>query len=314
MSDRHYIYDVAFSFLAQDEQIASEINTLIKGRLRTFLYSERQAELAGADGEKTFNQVFGSDARIVVVLYREGWGETPWTRIEERAIRNRAFTEGYDFALFIPLDSKPTTPDWFPKTQLWYGLERWGLESAAPVIEAAAQKRGGTIHETTAVEESAILAQEIEQHRKENQFLDSVDGVRTADEEIKRLFEYTTVVSEQATNELIKIRVASNDDELVASARGMSLAFVWVSRFSNTLTDSNLLVKISKGIERLRGQYYLGERPTTLREWEYDFGLDSQGKLGWRDSHDHNTFYGSEQLAEYFLKQLMARIGEQIKR
>src|ERR1039458_4546278 len=92
-----YEYDVAFSFLAQDELLATNLNDLLQDRLNTFLYSKRQGELAGTDGEQTFNSVFGEKARVVVVLYRAGWGETPWTRIEETAIRNRAFEHGYDF-------------------------------------------------------------------------------------------------------------------------------------------------------------------------------------------------------------------------
>ena len=76
---------------------------LIKVRATTFIYSDRQTEIAGKDGEKEFNEVFGSQARLVVVLFREKWGQTSWTQIEETAIRNRAFNETYDFALFIPL-------------------------------------------------------------------------------------------------------------------------------------------------------------------------------------------------------------------
>ena len=83
-------YDVAFSFLAMDEQLAVQINDLLSDRFATFLYSERQREVAGTDGAETFTRVFQDEARVVVVLYRSGWGESPWTRIEATAIRNRA--------------------------------------------------------------------------------------------------------------------------------------------------------------------------------------------------------------------------------
>jgi hypothetical protein len=96
-------YDVAFSFLKEDEALATELNDLIQDRLLTFLYSRRQEDVAGTDGEKIFNSVSGAEARIVVVLYRDGWGQTPWTRIEETAIRNRAYDEGYDFLVVVPL-------------------------------------------------------------------------------------------------------------------------------------------------------------------------------------------------------------------
>src|SRR5688572_23398106 len=102
--------------------------------------TERQRMLAGRDGEVAFNEVFGRDARIVVVLYRQGWGERGFTHVEATAIRNRAFERGYDFTTFIPLDTPPTVPAWLPKTRIWVGLHRWGLDNAAAVIEARIQE------------------------------------------------------------------------------------------------------------------------------------------------------------------------------
>ena len=99
MNENNFKYDVAFSFLAEDEELTIQINSLIQDRIVTFIYSRKQGKIAGTDGERTFNRVFGSEARIVFVLYRENWGKTPWTRIEETAIRNRAYDEGYDFVL-----------------------------------------------------------------------------------------------------------------------------------------------------------------------------------------------------------------------
>ena len=65
--------------------------------MKAFIYSEQQKVLAGRDGEQLFNAVFGEKARVVVILFRKEWGQTPFTRIEETAIKNRAFDYGYDF-------------------------------------------------------------------------------------------------------------------------------------------------------------------------------------------------------------------------
>ena len=89
-----YKCDVALSFLAEDEPLALRLNDLLKDRLSTFLYSERQLEIAGTDGEITMNTVYSKAALLVVVLYWDGWGESPWTRIESAAIRNPAYEEG----------------------------------------------------------------------------------------------------------------------------------------------------------------------------------------------------------------------------
>jgi hypothetical protein len=83
-------YDVAFSFNALDEGVATQLNDLLSPRLKTFIYSERQREIAGTDGQESFSKVYGKTSRLVVVLFRPEWGETPWTRIERDAIKNRS--------------------------------------------------------------------------------------------------------------------------------------------------------------------------------------------------------------------------------
>jgi hypothetical protein len=92
-----FTYDVAFSFLTEDEPTAVRLNDILKTRLNTFLYTERQKELAGTDGEITFKRVFEHDARTAVVLYRSGWGERRWTSVEQRGIRERAFNHNYGY-------------------------------------------------------------------------------------------------------------------------------------------------------------------------------------------------------------------------
>lgn len=176
MTNSDFKYDVAFSFLAEDEGLATEINDILEGRLSTFIYARRQGEIAGTNGEITFNRVFGSEARIVFVLYRKGWGETPWTRIEETAIRNRAFEEGYDFVMFAPLEKSPAVPQWLPKTQIWIGLDRWGVKGAAIAIESRVQEAGGSPREEILEVRAARLSREITKEKERKAFLNSEKG------------------------------------------------------------------------------------------------------------------------------------------
>src|ERR1039457_1349421 len=98
-----YKYDVAFSFLNQDEGLARQLSSLFTGRLSTFVNSEQQRELGGKDGVEFFSRVFKSEARIVVVLYRPGWGATQWTRVGSTAIEERFLKQGHDFLLILPV-------------------------------------------------------------------------------------------------------------------------------------------------------------------------------------------------------------------
>ena len=186
MSD-DFEYDVAFSFLAQDEGIATQLNDALAGRVKAFLYSKRQEQLAGTDGEKSFNAVFGEKSRFVAILYRDHWGSTPWTRIEETAIRNRAHEEGYDFCLLVPLEKQATAPKWFPKIRIWIGLERYGVEGAAAVIEARIQELGGNPHQETLEERAARQVRAVEFKAERDAALNSYAGVAAFRREIESL-------------------------------------------------------------------------------------------------------------------------------
>lgn len=192
IEDTKYKYAVAFSFLAEDEALASRLDDLLRDRVRTFLYSREQERLAGADGEKAFGTVFGAEARVVVVLYRERWGTTPFTRIEATAIRNRAYHEGYDFTVWIPLDKPPAVPTYVPKTRLWVGLERWGVEAAAGAIEARVQDAGGEVHEETVEEYAVRLNRQVERTRERGSRLISREARQVAVDEVTALSRYLT--------------------------------------------------------------------------------------------------------------------------
>jgi hypothetical protein len=73
MRSKEFLYDIAISFLAKDEPLAAQLADQFEGRQRVFVYSKKQEALAGTDGEQTFNDVYGKQARLVVVLYRLGW-------------------------------------------------------------------------------------------------------------------------------------------------------------------------------------------------------------------------------------------------
>ena len=72
-----YKYAVAISFLSQDEPLALELYGRLSQQLAVFVYSKKQEDLAGTNGIDSFRVAFGSQARLIVVLYRDGWGETP---------------------------------------------------------------------------------------------------------------------------------------------------------------------------------------------------------------------------------------------
>ena len=154
---KHLSMTLLFRFCRKTKKTAQQIDDLLQDRYRTFLYSERQKELAGTDGEETFKRVFSKEARIVAVLYRTEWGTTPWTRIEQTAIRDRAHDEGYDFCTFIAMTEPIERPNWLPKNRLLYGLKGFGVQGAAAALEARIQEQGGVFSEETVAQRGERL-------------------------------------------------------------------------------------------------------------------------------------------------------------
>src|SRR5664280_1260111 len=115
MSDEQK-YDVAISFLAKDEATARALaDKLEASGFSFFFFPRNQEELAGTNGMATMRDPF-FESRVNVVLFREPWGQTPWTRIEETAITERCLEKGWDSLVFVQLDSTHTVPKWLPRT------------------------------------------------------------------------------------------------------------------------------------------------------------------------------------------------------
>jgi hypothetical protein len=114
MREDRFKYDVAFSFLKKDEELACGMNDLLRNRVKTFFSFRKEQVIAGSDDKEIYNEVLGFQTRIVVLLYREGWGQTPETQMEESVVRDRAHEEGYDFILAIPLETPSSIPKCCP--------------------------------------------------------------------------------------------------------------------------------------------------------------------------------------------------------
>lgn len=314
-----YRYDVAFSFLAQDESLATQINDLLQDRFKTFLYSKKQGEIAGTDGEKTFNLVFGEQSRLVVVLYREGWGQTPWTRIEETAIRNRAFEHGYDFVKFIPVEDKSSMPRWLPRTYLWIGLKRWGVAGAASVIEERIEELGGEPHDESVQERSARLGRSIDFENRREQFLQSHDGAMAArkqfDELRLELERLLASITETATSFTMHLKVAPQLIVILGLRHGLSVTPVNIYREDLRKRQLQLAVTLWDGHPPFRGIISVLEPPKKLQTINFTFDLLPTGQVGWVFDGPNRHTYATNDLASFILKYYMddAQNGQRTK-
>ncbi len=316
MANHEFQYDVAFSFVAQDESLATELADYFEGSLRVFLYSRKQEIIAGTDGEISFNAVFSEQCRLVVVLFRNEWGSTPWTRIEETAIRNRAYDEGYGFVMFIPIEESQNVPRWLPKTQLWIGLKRWGIRSAASVIDARIQELGGEPteekleHRAKRTERALLFA------KSREQYLKSTAGVQGATQAYLQLRDevLASLPNLQVEIPSLEITERHTDRQIALLSTGPALLIEWKCYYNNSLDKSELEASIWIGhppFPNIRSW----EKPNTLGSIIFNADLDSNSNPTWSFSisKDRATLE-SKAAAQYILnwwldKSLKQRIG-----
>jgi hypothetical protein len=302
MTDQ-FKYDIAFSFLSKDEPVAQEINDLLQDRYRTFIYSEHQKKLAGTDGEETFKRVFAKEARLVAVLFRPEWGTTPWTRIEQTAVRDRAHDEGYDFCTFISMKEHVERPAWLPKNRLLYLLNRFGLKGAAAALEGRLQEQGVTVHEETVADRGQRLKRAAEFAAEADQFRRSEEGVRSAKVAFQAIVESLTKLSEQLSNSTGMRFLPSYHQtwrvHLVRSPKAV-LVIGWRGNYVNRLDGSHLAVSFYDRVPRWLNAFADDERE--LESTKYDFRLVSPSRPAW--VHEQ-TEIAPDDMADYLMKRLM---------
>ncbi len=299
-------YDVAFSFCAIDEGVATQLNDLLSPRLKTFIYSERQREIAGTDGQESFGQVYGKTARLVVVLFRPEWGETRWTRVERDAIKNRSLDDGWDFTTFVPTVDRPQMPPWLPKTRLYVGLQRWGIEGAAAAIESRATERGSNPHEETVAERADRLRRSRDLKEKQQQFQSSDTGVKCA----IQAYEDFSLAIEQHGETISKAGIGittkrSQEFRILSGLSPCNAICSFRPYYANSLQDAHLLVDVFKGFPRLPGFYGSIDEPRKLKSLRYSYQLVRPNHHAWVGIDEKGREFTPQQLADYILRTYM---------
>jgi hypothetical protein len=297
-----FLYDIAFSFLAADESVATEINDLLQGRYKTFLYSQRQKELAGTDGELTFSAVLLTQARIVAVLYRPGWGETPWTRIEETAIRNRAHEHGYDFSTFIAMTEPVQAPPWLPKTRILLGLNRFGVAGAGAALDARIQAQGGQGADEGVRERAERLKRSQQLAANRDHFHRSEEGVRAARAAHARLVEDLKKQATELQSLGIKFQARDISDYTTFAGSIVVLVIRFEYHYGNSLDNAKLHADFFKGFPRLPGIMTFEDAPVIERN-KFTFELVGPDRAAWVDRDKREYSIGA--MANFLAKRLM---------
>lgn len=170
-------YAIALSFLDGDRALAQSVADRLSESLSVFIYTDRQVELAGTNGLDSFSRTFASGCDLVVVLYRDGYGQTPWTGVELAAIESRFLREGAAFLFLLMLDDKAELLPWIPSSLVRYSLSHFGFEQAIGAIKARALERGALLRLATPVDRARVAERRIAYQRETKRLFSSADGV-----------------------------------------------------------------------------------------------------------------------------------------
>ena len=167
-----------YPFLSVDEPIAAAVYSRLSEQLNeSFFYPRTQEALAGTDGLETMRAPFlRENARVVVVFYRDRWVKTPWTGVEEVAIRDRCLKDRFEGLFVMMPDNTSAPPTWLPDTHVRFNYADFGLEQAVGAIKTRVKERGGTIMPLTPLRRVELYQQEQEYLEDKRQLFRSHDA------------------------------------------------------------------------------------------------------------------------------------------
>jgi len=302
MKNTNYKYDIAFAFLEKDEPLVNQINNLLKDKFKTFLNSKKQEYKDDLEREMLLLDVFKKQSRCVIIFYRNKWGTTPYTAIEEKAVRTRISEEGNNNLLVISLDNPPVVPKYLSKTQIWTELAQAGINGTAAFIEEQVKALGGGLSEELPLDVGIEPKKEPRFEIESSKFLESVSGLEIAVIELKKLFSALEFEKNKITESDKGISLTFKRDEknCVIHYGEFSIRFYLQTEKSNLLLDSPLYFEMQKQDNTSNGLNILAVE-------EYHFELKKVGVYGWIKGADSDSFISSKQLAEDSIKLLLSQ-------
>ena len=308
-SDQPTHYDVAISLRWTDVEHARALYDLLRDRLDVFFADDRQEEFVGTDGEETFGHIFRDQARVVVVFYRPDWGTTPFTRAEEAAIKQRAWKDGYEFTVWVPMGEAKAPPPYVPLQHVWFDFARYGAQGLASVVEARVRASGLAVRPEEPLDEFRRLRRERDTARRLEEYLSSVESAGFFRRETGRILEIAMAVCDSLneTDSDLHFKVEGDADRKV-EVRGNRhlLAFSFLVGFSNMARESEVRWKLVVAKEGFSTGFHETAHGRMLP------GLDPEGMPAWTSGR--GEYYTTEQVVETAVYALARSLARQMKR
>lgn len=313
MADEQIKYDVAISFLVEDLPVAQALYTkLAEEGLEVFFFPHNQEELAGTDGLESMPEVFRRQSRLNLVVYREKWGKTRWTAVEERAVRESLLDTSYKSVFVFVVGVKG--PDWIPETHIYFSSS-YPIDQAVGAIKARVQERGGEFKPLTPARKAELLRAE-EDYQRARRSIYSSDGLMQVFESVKFLFaeiqrqcEEINAAGHVRIEHQTKLLYGDIDQTCMLGEHGVGMVILWLQRYSNTMDDTTALyvrefnqnLIVPEGFMRV-------QQPEMIGETKYEPELSRAREHGWKAQTGKGNFISTSDLASRLLLQFLDMI------
>jgi hypothetical protein len=310
-------YDVAISFVVQDVSIATALNDKLCESLRVFFFPRNQEELAGTDGLESMRKPFFEESRLNVVIYRERWGNTPWTGVEAAAIRDSCLNCEFRNVFFFMVEPKDKKPKWLPDTPVRFNYGEFTLEQAIGAIKARVQERGGHFESLTPLKRAEQLRAE-EKYQRARSRMSSDEGLQQIQEEVAILVRRVeNQVGELRSHGHAGLECEANPSEhVILRYQRVGMIIRWSQRWSNSLEDSGLFVEEYNSrllFNSELGQQMYIKRPEIIQTHHFNPDVSRGFAYGWKAAKGANDFIPTESLADFCLIKFIDLIERDIK-
>jgi hypothetical protein len=312
MNDQDPVYDVAISFLYQDLALAQALYDELSKGLEVFFFPRNQEELAGSDGLDSMRAPFRSQSRLNLVLYRPKWGNTPWTGVEEIAVKESCLATSFKSIFFFVIEPSTEIPSWLPETHVRFNFSDFTLKEAVGAIKARVQERGGHFKPMTPSRKVALLEVE-EKYQRDRRQISSDEGIRKIYENVELLFD-EIVKQLEATNanghlnieHQTKLCFGDIDQSFLLGTQRLGMAIVWFQRYTNILdNNTTLFVREFNESPIIPPGYIRLQQPHMLREDKYDPDISRTREYVWRPQRGKGELISSQDLAEKLVLQFL---------
>jgi hypothetical protein len=302
-------YDAAISFLYQDKNLAKALYDQLSNGLEVFFFPRNQKELAGSDGLESMREPFRNESRLNVVLYRPGWGKTPWTAVEEAAIKDSCLNTSFKSLFFFVIEPTANLPKWLPETHVRFNYKDFSLEQAVGAIKARAHERGSHIQPLTPTRKAEILEAE-EAYRQDKAHLLSSDEAIFKEVEVLFLEVAKQCDDLRDKNHFeIEHRVDTQFGKVeqfcTIGIEHVSMSLTWYQRYTGSLDKAALIIREFDQMIILPPNRYFLEPPKAIDEKQYLPDVSRTREYGWHIARGEESFISNKDLAAQIVMEFL---------